>query len=164
MMFNPVHLIAAVGLSGQLSFRGRIPWHQDPALVEHVQRDLRQFAKMTAAGVLIIGRATLETMLMSFRPKDRVIVCWTRSIGMSPADLIQDVRRTHPDRNIWICGGQKVYELFIPFVDCHHISVIPYDGPADRWMPPILPTWMTRNDARREFVPSELPGPQKRTT
>lgn len=141
-----VHLIAAVGLSGQLSFKGDIPWHQDRAFQEHAQRDLAEFARLTAGGVLIIGRATLETMPMTFQPKDRKIVKWTRRIGMSPADLIQDAREAHPARDIWICGGQKVYELFIPFVDWHHISVIPYDGPADRWMPPILPTWTAPAD------------------
>lgn len=132
-----VHLIAAVGLSGQIGLDGEVPWHGRPEFAEHTARDLGEFARLTAGGVLIMGSVTAEKLPSTFRPKDRSIVIWRRHYD--PDEALR-LYRTQ-GRDIWICGGQKVYETFIPFVDWHHISVIPYDGPADRYLPPILPHW-----------------------
>ena len=133
---NPgVHLIAAVGLSGQIGLRGQVPWHGRPEFAEHTSRDLAEFARLTAGGVLLMGSITARSLPASFNPRDRHIVIWRRRYDR--ADVLQHYQKQ--GRDIWICGGQKVYELFIPYVDWHHISVIPYDGPADRFMPSILP-------------------------
>lgn len=132
-----IHLIAAVGLSGQIGLHEQVPWHGDPEFAEHTARDLAEFARLTAGGILIMGSVTAAGLPRSFSPKDRQIVIWRKHYD--PADVLGHYRKT--GRDIWICGGQKVYEVFVPHVDWHHISVIPYDGPADRFMPPILPTW-----------------------
>jgi len=130
-----VHLIAAVGLSGQIGLDGEVPWHGRPEFAEHTARDLAEFARLTAGGILIMGSVTAAKLPPTFKPKDRDIIVWHRHDD--PAAVLMASR----NRNIWICGGQKVYEVFIPFVDWHHVSVIPYEGPADRFLPPILPTW-----------------------
>lgn len=132
-----VHLIAAMGLSGQIGLDGKVPWHGDPTFAEHTARDLDQFARMTAGGVLIMGSVTAHGLPKGFKLGSRSAVIWHRD--SSPKVLIDQIRQSWPYRDIWICGGQKVYELFIPFVDWHHISVIPYDGPGDRFLPPMLP-------------------------
>lgn len=136
-----VHLIAAVGLSGQIGLDGKVPWHGDPRFKDETARDLDQFARMTAGGVLIMGSVTAANLPKGFRPGGRTIYTWSRKEWRSPHEMLVALTETYRYRDIWICGGQKVYELFTPHVDWHHISVIPYDGPADRYMPPMLPIW-----------------------
>lgn len=144
-----IHLIAATGLSGQIGLEGKVPWHGDPKFAEHTERDLDQFARMTAGGILVMGTVTAKNLPKNFNLGGRELCTWSRSERWaSPAEFLIELRTTYKYRDIWICGGQKVYELFIPFVDWHHISVIPYDGPADRYLPPVLPIWQ-RAGARR---------------
>lgn len=153
-----IHLIAAVGLSGQIGLQGQVPWHGRPEFAEHTARDLAEFKRLTAGGILIMGSVTAEGLPPSFNPRDRQIVVWRQHYD--PADVLRHYQKQ--GRDIWICGGQKVYEVFVPHVDWHHISVIPYDGPADRFMPPILPTWEARGllehttiDGKRTFIPDD---------
>lgn len=143
-----IHLIAAVGLSGQIGLDGKVPWHGKPEFAEHTRRDLAEFARLTADGVLVMGSTTWPAS-QKFNRGNRHIVVWRREHWRSPVVMLEAIQASYPTRDIWICGGQKVYELFIPFVDWHHISVIPYDGPADRFLPPILPTWSRLSDADR---------------
>ena len=132
-----VHLIAAVGLSGQIGLDGEVPWHGRPEFEEHTARDLAEFARLTAGGVLIMGSVTAAKLPSTFKPRDRQIMIWHRH--HDPEDVIRHYRKQ--ERDVWVCGGQQVYETLTPYVDWHHISVIPYDGPADRYLPPILPNW-----------------------
>jgi len=144
-----VHLIAAVGLSGQIGLRGKVPWHGLAKYAEETVRNIEEFARLTDGGLLIIGSVTAGDMLR--RPGsdlgNRKVILWNRRIlqtfGGNLAAFLADLKSTHPNRNIWICGGETVYRLFIPYVDWHHISVIPYDGAADTHMPPIIPAWST---------------------
>lgn len=138
-----VHLIAAVGRSGQIGLGGKIPWHGIPELAAHTRRDLSHFARMSNDGILIMGSVTAQNLPKNFDPGSRVIYTWSRRDWGSPQAMLTALRSMYPQNNIWICGGQKVYELFMPYVECHHITVIPYDGPADRFMPPILPVYGT---------------------
>ena len=136
-----VHLIAATGLSGQIGLNGEIPWHNDPAFDAITRKDVAQFTRMTAGGVLVMGSITAKMLPANFREGDRAVLAWSRASFSSPRELLAYAQAVHRGRDVWICGGQKVYELFMPFVDWFHVSVLPYDGPADRFLPPILPSW-----------------------
>jgi dihydromethanopterin reductase len=136
-----VHLIAAVGLSGQIGYRGQVPWHGKTDFEEITRRDLAQFAKLTANGVLIMGHVTALSLPERFDAGGREIVIARHRDFERPGDLLTELEKAHSGREVWVCGGQKVYESFLPFIDWHHISIIPYDGPADRYMPPIIPVW-----------------------
>lgn len=136
-----VHLIAAVGMSGQIGLNGKLPWQDDPAHKQWMAQDLAMFGAMTAGGCLIMGVKTLESLPSTWEPGNRQVYAYSRrgfgSWGGKPAALIAHIGEAFPGRSIWICGGAVVYEDFMPFVDVSHISHSPYDGPADRWMPPI---------------------------
>lgn len=136
-----VHLIAAVGMSGQIGLNGKLPWQDNPSHQQWMRQDLAMFAAKTAGGCLIMGVRTLESLPSTWEPGNRQVYVYSRrgygSWGGKPARLIAHIEETQPGKPIWICGGAVVYEDFMPFVDVAHISRSPYDGPADRWMPPI---------------------------
>lgn len=135
-----VHLIAAVGMSGQIGLNGKLPWQDDPAHKQWMAQDLAMFAAMTAGGCLIMSPKTIASLPSTWEPGTRTVFAYSRhspNWGGKPRRLIEYIEETRPGVSIWICGGAKVYEHFMPFVDVSHISHSPYDGPADRWMPPI---------------------------
>ena len=135
-----INLIAAVGEHGEIGYQGRIPWLNDPAIVNVTKADLGWFAKQTDGGVLVVGSATYREMLtMGFKPGTRDVWRWN---GSYPARVFLDeIERQFPERDVWIAGGARTYAAFMPFVQRFYISRIPWTGQADRFMPPILSTW-----------------------
>jgi dihydromethanopterin reductase len=135
-----INLIAAVGTYGEIGYKGRIPWRDDTSIANITDADLGWFAKQTSGDLLIVGSRTYEEMLMmGFRPGDREVVRWN---GQEPARIFLDaVERANPGRDVWVCGGAWTYKAFMPFVQRVYISRIPWTGPADRYMPPIIGNW-----------------------
>lgn len=135
-----INMIAAVGQRGELGFQGRIPWRDDDGMAAITDADLGWFAKQTAGGVLVVGGRTWSEMLtMGFRPGDRDVKRWDGRMPVRP--FLDEVKRMHRDQEIWICGGGYTYESFMPYVQRFHISLIPWTGQADTYLPPILPVW-----------------------
>lgn len=116
-----VNLIAAVGKRGQLGLNGKLPW-RDP-------EDLRWFRLMTQNGIVIIGGNTLQKLPPL---PDRLVVGWGR--GIEPGSLLDNLREMAPGKNIWIAGGARTYEAFMPFVRRSFITHVDYDGEADTWL------------------------------
>jgi dihydrofolate reductase len=115
-----INLIAAVGKRGQLGLDGKLPWHEP--------EDLQWFKKMTMGGAVVVGYRTAQTL-----PKlpGRHVIVMERD--MTPEQVIAEVS----GYELWIAGGAKTYEQWMPFIQRFYIASIEYDGPADTWMPPL---------------------------
>lgn len=140
-MTQSVNLIAAIGLRGQLGLEGKLPWHA-PA-------DLAFFRRMTTGACLIAGRATLPAL--PYLPGRMV---YTFSRDNTPNGLLNLIDLQYPGWPVWVIGGEYVYRAFAPHINSLRlISLIDYDGPADRWFPfdaygmPI-PPMQFKNDGR----------------
>lgn len=121
-----VRLIAAVGRSGQIGLDGKLPW-EDKA-------DLKWFAETTAGGYIIVGGVTYKST-PDFKTHNRVKIGWGRDVD--PYGLLATFHQMDPKRPLWIAGGARTYEAFMPFVRRFYIARIDYDGPADTFMPPL---------------------------
>lgn len=134
-----INLIAAMGTRGEIGFKGRIPWRDDDRIAEITDADLGWFAKQTNGGVLIVGGRTYAEMLtMGFRPGDRDVVCWDGHYPVRP--LLDEIARDHPGQEVWVCGGYT-YATFLPYIQRFHVSLIPWTGQADTYLPPLIPVW-----------------------
>lgn len=137
-----INLIAAVGKDGQIGLKGGLPWANEPALETIMELDMLWFRRMTADGVLLIGRRTYSAMAdRGFMLEDRKLAIWSTEIVMTPGRYLSELMSMWRGREIWICGGATVYETFMPFVQRHYIASIPYSGEADTFMPPICEAW-----------------------
>lgn len=145
-MTRTIAIIAAVAENGGVGFKGGIPWDSP--------EDRRIFARKTAGGVLLCGRNTATTMIDSIanNPSGRLIVCIERGqfmewspdfdawgpswIEMGPYSL-EAVAAHYPDRNIWICGGSRLYAEAMrnPLVTEMHISFMDCEPDADTFFP-----------------------------
>lgn len=114
-----VNLIAAVGKSGQIGLNGHLPWDKN-------KEDLKWFQQLTMGGLLIVGYNTYQNLPPL---PGRALYCMER------LDTPEDLMRRFNKQNIWIAGGAKTYEIWIPYVERFYISRIDYDGPADTFFP-----------------------------
>ncbi len=116
-----INLIAAVGKRGQLGLEGRLPWHDSA--------DLKWFRQMTMGQIVVVGWNTY----LGLPPLPGRSV-YTMGRNETPEQTIERL----PGADLWIIGGAKTYEKWLPYIDRFHINVIDYDGPADAWMPPLF--------------------------
>lgn len=114
-----VNLIAAVGRRGQLGLNGTIPWHDSS--------DFKWFKKMTMNQVVVMGQKTVATL-----PPLPGREVFTMTSSMTPEQILKHFEYRE---EIWIAGGAKTYEKWMPFINRYYIGQIDYDGDADVWMP-----------------------------
>lgn len=119
-----IHLIAAVGRSGQIGLDGKLPWHHP--------EDLKWFKALTMGQTLIVGHNTAQTLPPL---PGREILVMKRGDTPEPYLVLAKVK----NKDLWVIGGARTYQQWAPFVDRFHISRIDYDGPADTYLPDLIP-------------------------
>ena len=130
-----INIISAFSKNRVIGNKGFIPWR--------IPKDLKYFIKMTTSGdsrnALIMGRKTWESIPTYPEPlADRSSYVITKNNAHSvratltfpemPTDEdIVMIQKRHS--NIWICGGQSVYEYFInkPYIDKLYLTEIKGD-------------------------------------
>ena len=133
-----VRSMCAIGMSGQLGLRGRLPWEGDsrPEFVADVAR----FFDVTRGHVVMAGPRTTGA-IPDFARADRTVVT-IRSTDDPEAMLAR-----FPDRVVYIGGGPPVWAVYARFIRHWDITRLPYDGEADRWFDP---AWLLTGAAVRE--------------
>jgi dihydrofolate reductase len=134
--------IAAQNNKGYIGRGGRLMWRS--------KEDFKHFKSMTMGGILICGRVTYEQDLGGKPLKGRDIIVIGQGYStpwqaITQAHSIQEAHWEHacqPDviksngiptkKDIWVIGGASIYEMFMPFINEFHLSVINDDQEGDR--------------------------------
>ena len=110
-----------------IGHNGGIPWN--------VKEDFQFFKYMTSDSVILMGRATWESLPKKPLP-NRYNVVVTRDPNYEskhPETVNEQVEITsdpikwilnNKDKDIWIIGGGSIYELLLPFVEYLYITEI----------------------------------------
>jgi dihydromethanopterin reductase len=130
-----IRVMCAIGRRGQLGLNGMMPWegNRGPEYVADVAR----FFQMTRGHVILAGPVTAAS-IPQFARKDRTIVELRSSIRP------EEALARFPARVVYIGGGPPVWDAYAPFIRHWDITVLPYDGDADRWFDP---AWLVRGGA-----------------
>lgn len=130
-----LHAIAAMGKNRQIGLKGYMPWANP--------EELRHFQKTTKGGILIMGRKTWEsigkeltgrkTIVISRKKKENTKNTFFVKTPEEAIELASFVRIAC--QKVWVCGGQKIYEHFLPDIGKITLSVVEYDGKADTFFP-----------------------------
>ena len=118
----------AIGISGHLIY--------------HISQDLRRFKALTTGHTVIMGRRTFESLPKGALPNRRNIVLTRKSSNeYSGAErfssLQQALASCSPDEEIFVIGGESVYEEALHIADrlcLTHIKAQPKF--ADAFFPP----------------------------
>jgi dihydrofolate reductase len=128
-----IKMIACVDADGGIG--------KDNKLLPHLPKDLEHFKNTTLGEVCVFGRKTYDSL--PFKPlKDRVNVVLTRNKkasyeGCKTARSIEEVVKMSKEQDIYICGGDNVYEQFMPHADELIISQLEEVYDADTFFPEI---------------------------
>jgi len=122
-----INMIASVSQNGYIGVDNKLPWK--------LPEDMRLFAHKTKDSVVIMGRKTFETIGNRPLPNRRNIIIsrLANSIGVLNAEGVE-VFGSVPEaldacdntsKDVWIVGGEKVYEAGMEFSDEIHLTLVP---------------------------------------
>lgn len=120
-----INAILAATAQGVIGNRGTLPWPKNP-------EDLAWFKNTTTNHVVVMGRNTWDDPKMPKPLPNRINYVFShRSVGVSarqllgdPAELVQNLKSKHSDKEIFIIGGKNLYEATIDVVDQIYLTRI----------------------------------------
>lgn len=112
-------------------------------LLVRIPSDQKFFRTTTTGNVCIMGRKTLDSFPGGKPLKDRVNIVLTKSDASpkgeeiyvkSVEDCLEEIKK-YPDKDIFVIGGQSIYEQFLPYCDKAYITKVDREFCADAFFP-----------------------------
>jgi dihydrofolate reductase len=129
-----MNLIAAVDNNWAIGYKN--------SLLVKIPNDQKQFGEMTEGKVIVMGRKTLETFPQKQPLKSRVNIILTRDKGFTQKDavvlhsideLMEELKK-YKDDDVYVIGGESIYEQLMPYCNTAHITKIDYEYQADAYL------------------------------
>ena len=133
-----LNMVVAVGAGGNIGPRNGLPIFRDP---EEGKEFRDWFMEMSAGGICIVGSHTFQMMMQTGWPgpdKDHPVAIWTRMMGLTPDKFFETLCREN--KPMFLIGGEKTYQAFMPYVTHFFIRRAELIGPAGCHLPPLFGT------------------------
>ena len=132
-------IIAAISENWAIGNKGEIPWH--------IPEEFKLLKEKTKNSTLIMGKATWESIPEKFRPlPGRINIVLTRDKNYSaPGGIVCNSienafnEAKKYDREIFIFGGSKLYEMMLDNATYLYISHVKGEFEADTFFPKFNP-------------------------
>ena len=127
------------------------------SLLVSIPEDHKFFRQITTGNVVILGRKTLagfpnglplagrDNIILS---RDEKFTAKGATIAHSKEELF-DILKEYKDRQIFVIGGGKIYEMLLPYCHYAHVTKIDYSYEADTYFPNLdtLDNWKVVADS-----------------
>ncbi len=130
-------------------------------LLVRIRADMRRFRALTTGNTIVIGRKTLATFPngQPLPNRDNIILTHDRTFSADHAIVCHDLgalRDTIADRDpdlVFVCGGDQVYRLLLPYCNQALITLTYTDATADRFFPKLslLPNWVLTEVGDKQY-------------
>jgi dihydrofolate reductase len=144
---KPIHLIVACSENRVIGRGGRLPWS--------IPEDTAFFQKQTRGHTVIMGSRCFAEWKSAAQGRDVVVITHDPS-ALPPgtctvSSLPEAIARAQTLRGeIYLCGGQRVYEEGLPLGDRLHLTLVHASIPDGDTFFPDWRQHFTREIARRE--------------
>lgn len=129
-------------------------------LLVQIPADQKFFRETTTGKVVVMGRKTLESFPNGRPLKNRTNIVLTHNTNYSVPgaivvhsleELYEELKK-YPSEDIYIIGGQKIYEQMVDACDVAHITKIDYAYSADAYFPNLdeKPEWKITGDSEEQ--------------
>ena len=125
-----------------------------------IPSDQQFFRETTTGKAVVMGRKTLESFPNGLPLKNRTNIVLTRNKNYQAGDavIVHSVDELHEElkkynsEDIYVIGGQKIYELLLDECDVAHVTKIDYSYDADAYFPNLdeKPEWKLTADSEEQ--------------
>lgn len=112
-------------------------------LLRSIPDDMKRFREVTREAVVVMGRATLESLPGGKPLKNRTnIVMSTRkdyrvegaTMVSSITELFRELERYDSSR-VFVIGGEQIYRLLLPYCEYAYVTKMKFTAKADSFLP-----------------------------
>lgn len=130
-----MNIIAAVDANWAIGFKNE--------LLVKIPNDQKWFQKITTGKVVVMGRKTMETFPngMPLKNRTNIVLTGDRALRVKDAELVYGIEelleklKQYNTEDVYVIGGESVYEELLPYCDTAYITKIDYTYQADRYFP-----------------------------
>lgn len=130
-----MNIIAAVDANWAIGYKNE--------LLVKIPNDQKWFQKITTGKVIVMGRKTMETFPngMPLKNRTNIVLTGDRALRVKDAELVYGIEelleklKQYNTEDVYVIGGESVYEELLPYCDTAYITKIDYTYQADRYFP-----------------------------
>ena len=129
-------------------------------LLVRILMDQKFFRETTTGKVVVMGRKTLESFPNGLPLKNRTNIVLTHNPNYSVKDAIvvhsldelHEELKKYNSEDIYVIGGEKIYEQLLDECDVAHITKIDFEYDADAYFPNLdeNPDWEITGDSEEQ--------------
>lgn len=111
-------------------------------LLVSIPRDKKLFREETTGKVIIMGHNTLLSLpgAQPLAGRENIVLSRDKSLSIKGATVLNSVdacmdylkKNNIKDSDVFVIGGESVYNDFLPYCDVAHVTYIDYEYEADR--------------------------------
>ena len=125
-----ISLIVAYSKNRVIGSNGKIPWK--------IEGEQGRFRELTTGNTVIMGRKTFEEIGRPLPNRKTIVVSTTKNFdteNCKTARSLKEAIELAGQEDIFISGGQKLYEEALPLVEKMYITEVELDCPGDVFFP-----------------------------
>ena len=129
-------------------------------LLVRIPNDQKHFREETTGKVVVLGRKTLATFPQGLPLANRTNIILSRNpdykvknaIVVHSVEELLEKLKDYRSEDVYIIGGESIYEQMLPYCDVCHITKIDKKYEADRYFPNLdeLPEWEITQDSEEQ--------------
>jgi dihydrofolate reductase len=124
--------IAAVAQNGAIGYENKIPWPR-------IKDDMLHFMLTTQNHAVVMGRKTCQSLKNPLKNRTNIVLSRNKKFdrnGFIVIDSPKKIIELGKISDVYIIGGEKIYEYFMPYVDQMIITRVFQSPKGDTFFPP----------------------------
>ncbi|MBQ3899905.1 MAG: dihydrofolate reductase [Lachnospiraceae bacterium] len=144
-----MNIVAAVDNNWAIGNKGE--------LLVSIPNDQKSFRLLTTGKVVVLGRKTLDTFPQKQPLPNRTNIILSRdknfkvkgAVVVNSVGELMEYLKPYKSEDIYIIGGESIYEQLLPYCDTAHITAIDYEYEADTYLKNLDedPEWVKTADS-----------------
>ena len=137
---NNIAMIAAMAENRVIGRDGKIPWD--------LPEDREHFKRLTMGHVIVMGRRTYEEIGRPLSGRITYVVSSKWKVGgknchivKSLTEAITHARETYPQKKIFLCGGERIYNEGMALAAEIYLTVLKEEVAGDTYFPQLGEEW-----------------------
>lgn len=127
-----ISIIAAIGQNNELG--------KDNDLLWHISEDLKRFKRLTSGHMVIMGRKTFNSIHNKPLPNRRnIVITSDKEMNFPNIEIAHSFEKaidfTAKEKEVFILGGAKIYEQFLPHTQKMYLTRVHKTYHADTFFP-----------------------------
>jgi len=129
-----ITLVAAIASNNVIGKENSLPWN--------IPEDLKRFKQMTSGHTILMGRKTFDSIGRPLPNRQNIVMTKDENFEREGIKVINDFNEAlelikESNKDIFVIGGSKIYELFEPVANSLAITRILKDFEGDAFFPDI---------------------------